>query len=78
MKQRPPPKLARFLVWCSAKDEHRKDILIAFDEMHSQTAEEFGPTYATCRSLWQGARSLPYGMMAGAIRLASLVTKLVS
>ena len=78
MEQRPPPKIARFLVWCSAKDEYREDILIAFDEMHSRTAEQFGYNYANCRSLLQGAKSLPYGMIAGAIRLASLAAKLVS
>lgn len=78
MEQRPPPKIARFLVWCSAKGEYREDILIAFDEMHFRTAEQFGDTYANFHSLLQGAKSLPYGMIAGAIRLASLVTKLVS
>lgn len=78
MDKRPPPKLARFLVWCAAKDEYRDDILIAFDEMHSRTADEFGTTYANCYSMWQGVRSLPYGMFLSMLRLASVVTKLVS
>lgn len=76
MGEKSPPKVARFLVWCSATPENREDILIAFDEMHSLTAAQFGERYARAYSTWQGVRSLPFGVVTWSIKIFSLISKL--
>jgi hypothetical protein len=76
MEKHPPPRIARFLVWASARKEMREDILTAFDEMHHRTSEEFGAVYAYLYSLLQAVRSVPYGVASIIVKLVGLFMRI--
>lgn len=76
--KRAPPKLAKFILWCSTSKESREDMLIAYDEMFENAVEKFGLAYGYIFAWSQAIRSIPYGLIAGILKFVGFVAKLVS
>jgi hypothetical protein len=71
-----PPRLASFLVWLSAPEELREDILVNFIDAYKLTVLMFGLQWAQVWAHWQGFRSLMlHGLADAILRVADIAIR---
>ena len=71
-------KVIRYIVWCTADREYRNDLIAAFEERFEEVYNEFGAGYAHWWSVSQAIRSMPYGLIAKAVRWALFIWSLAA
>lgn len=65
---REPPKLMRYVVWCSG-GKFKDDALVAFEELFQSAVEKFGYRYALLWGTGQCLRSFPRAVWALIVKL---------